>query len=367
MNALIDFTALYLISDGEAGDERGRTRGGSAEDTIYFPRLRRLCLRSASSIPSTILTPFVLAFPSLTHLDLSCTRATPELLDGLANAPRMRLVSLSLARCPRLTSDSVMNLLVHGYSTRGLHQLNLFGDVTCPFPLKEEDLFRIVKHAPCFLSGLLTYLDLSSNPVTPAILDAFADQPSLRSLGLSYIYDLELKTIAKFLGSKAINVEVLTIVSTAPELSPSAPLRESMIALHSHMIQPLCNIPFSMDPEPLPSKTRLRVLELKSHMLKNLSSTSHGDWKVIRSSGARGWYVDTTCGWVAEGPEGAVLKRNLPREHPLRRGLEQLAQSDGNVGTGIGWHTRKMEVLHGHGLLGREDGLYGAVSYAFAG
>jgi len=385
VKALTDFVAVYLISDEKEEEDRGRGRGGvvEPEPSVIFPRLRRLCLRSVSSVPSTILTPFVLAFPSLTHLDLSCTRCTPELLDSLAISPTLRLVALSLARCPRLTSESVTNLLVHGESTRGLQQLSLFGDVTCRFPLTEEDLLQIVTQAPMFHTGKVSYLDISSNPVTPDLLAAMPAQPGLRSLGLSSILDLSLKTIADFLRTKAANVEVLTLVSSCPELSPPTSIRESIFAIHNILVQPLCSVPFSLSAyslslsnpgyqiPPKQTPTRLRVIEFQASMLSALGGGA-GSWQVIKSKGARGWYVDTASGWVAEpgtntGGGGSSFRRELPLDHPLRQSLVWLSESGGNVSTGVGWHSRKVEVLHGHGLLGRDGGLYGAVSFSFAG
>ena len=371
---------MYLISDEEEEQARGRGRGGAVEASVTFPRLRRLCLRSVSSVPSTILTPFVLAFPSLTHLDLSCTRCTPELLDGLATSPTLRLIALSLARCPRLTSESVANLLIHGESTCGLQQLSLFGDATCSFPLTEEDLLQIVTQAPMFHTRKISYLDISSNPVTPDILAAMPAQPGLRSLGLSSIPNLSLQTIADFVRTKAVNVEILTLVSSCPELAAPTSIRESIFAIHNTLVQPLCSVPFSLsayslslsDPDyqmpPKRTPTRLRVIELQASMLSALGGAA-GSWQVIKSKGARGWYVDTASGWVAEpgSAGGSSFRRELPFGHPLRQSLLWLSESGGNVITGVGWHSRKVEVLHGHGLLGRDDGLYGAVSFSFAG
>jgi len=87
-----------------------------------------------------------------------------------------------------------------------------------------------------------------------------------------------------------------------------------------------------------------------------------GAWRIIRSKGGRGWYVDTASGWV-----DGVLRRDLDKDHSLRVAMERLADANGNVNSGVGWHARKMEILHGHGMLGREDGLYGAVSFAYQG
>ena len=101
VKALTDFVAMYLISDEREEEGRGRGRGGVVGPSVIFPQLKRLCLCSISSAPSTTLTPSVLALPSLTHLDLSCTRCTPELLNGLAT-PTIRRVALSLAHHRRL-------------------------------------------------------------------------------------------------------------------------------------------------------------------------------------------------------------------------------------------------------------------------
>ena len=87
-----------------------------------------------------------------------------------------------------------------------------------------------------------------------------------------------------------------------------------------------------------------------------------GAWRIIRSKGGRGWYVDTASGWC-----DGVLVRDLEESHPMRAELQRLADAHGNVSSGVGWHARKMEVLQGYGMLGRENGMYGAVSFAFQG
>jgi hypothetical protein len=48
--------------------------------TLSFPGLTRLGLCSVKSVAAPVLMLFILAFPSLTHLDLSCTCAMPALL-----------------------------------------------------------------------------------------------------------------------------------------------------------------------------------------------------------------------------------------------------------------------------------------------
>jgi len=144
------------------------------------------------------------------------------------------------------------------------------------------------------------------------------------------------------------------------------------MSLHQYIIQPLCTPPFSFSihPPTTPAEppTRLRIIELSKNMLNNLGAGA-GAWRIIRSKGGRGWYVDSASAWVAEAGvgDGPTLRRNLPVDHPFRVEMAKLSDANGNVSSGVGWHARKMEILHGHGMLGREDGLYGAVSFAYQG
>jgi hypothetical protein len=362
VNALAEFVTTHLLpSDSAVSDseEHMKNRDRIERDTpTVFLGLQRLGLRGVKSVLPSILTPFVLAFPSLTHLDLSGTRVTPELLEQLGESPTVRLHSLALARCTRLTSESIKNFLVHSPVTSRLQELSLYGDTTFPSPLSEDDLRVIFSLAPCFTSGNLVYLDLSSSPVTEdMLLDSCRPQPKLRSFGLSYIPDLALAAIVQFLRAKASNVEVLTIAGTSPELDctlrttaagiPLGSPRMASIALHTQLIRPLCTPPFefslSSSPSTKPAVTRVRVIELSTQLLGALASGA-GPWRVIRSKGGRGWYADTACGWVADGAEGSVLRRNLSPSHGFRVEMNRMADANGNVSSGVGWHARKMEV-----------------------
>ncbi|KAF8896267.1 hypothetical protein BD779DRAFT_1494941 [Infundibulicybe gibba] len=390
VNALTDFVNTHLLPPNPEHDDEPseRRRSPLFHEPLSFPGLQRLGLRGVKSMIPRILAPFLLSFPSLTHLDLSGTRVTPDIIKSLGDSPTVRLQSLALARCIRLTSASIKELLVDSPVTSGLIELNLYGDMTYSSPLTEDDLRDIVTLAPCFTSGELRYLDISSTPLTKDImLTAFKPQPQLRSLGLSHIPHLELKVVTEFMRVKASQVEVLTLVGTSPELdcgfrtgatgnldgTPRGSARQSSISLHTHMIRPLCTPPFSFSlsstpSTPKPPPTRLRVIELSTIMLGGLGAGA-GSWKIVRSKGGRGWYVDTASGWVAEfgSGHGSVLRRDLEATHPLRAEMEKLSEANGNVSSGVGWHARKMEILHGHGMLGREDGLYGAVSFAYQG
>jgi hypothetical protein len=348
VNALVEFVNAFLIAPNETeNDEDSRGRCGRfVEEPLTFPLLQRLCLRGAKSIPSNILNHFVLALPSLTHLDLSATRVTPEVLATLGSSGRMHLHSLALAKCIRLTGQSICNFLIDSPAARELKELNLYGDSTFFTPITEDELSDLVQRAPCFTKGQLEYLDISSTPLTPAILDLFPAQPKLRSLGLSFMPALPLDAIAKFLRTKAEKVEILTLISTSPDLGygPGAGVnpRQASLVLHSRLIRPLCTPPFSFSiasPTGLGGKapTNLRVVELAAPMLSGLGGGA-GAWRIIRSKGGRGWYVDTASGWCA-----GELKRDL-EDHPWREELQRLSDANGNVASGIGWHARKMEV-----------------------
>lgn len=400
VNSLTGFVNTHMLlnapeSDRSSEEEfshshrrRRSARLRLTEEPVTFPGLQRLSLRGAKSIPPQILNSFVIAFPSLTHLDLSSTRAGPDILDELASSPTVRLDSLALARCVRLTGSSIRNFLISAPAARYIKELNLYGDSTFPNPMSAEQFHDVFTMAPCFTSGEMVYLDISSAPMDEQLLDDIPAQAKLRSLGLSYIPGLPLMAVSEFVRTKTPQVEVLTLIGTSPEFGRVQP-RQASISLHSQLIRPLCTPPFqsglSSPPNASPAQppTHLRVIELSTPILAALGGGADS-WRIVRSKGGRGWYVDTASGWVA-GSGGAMLRRDLAKDHPWRRALERLADANGNVNSGVGWHARKMEVskpstmtvtvaesahpqvLHGQGLLGREDGLYGAVSFAYQG
>lgn len=346
-NALSEFVNVYITHEGLGFGTKDRgldLLAFSDHTTISFPGMRRLGLRGIKSIPPNVLNPFILSFPSLTHLDLSGTRVTPDLLLALGTSRTVRLQSIGLARCVALTGDSIADFLVQSPVSQNLTEITLYGDTTYPSPLTEENLQRIIKCAPSFTSGTLKYLDISSGPITSSLLRNFCYQPQLRSLGLCYIPALPLSTISDFLLEKAPNVEVLSMISTSPELNATMPKRQISLALQSQFVQRLCKNGSSfLDELPENPPTRLRVIELAVTTLNSLGF-GIGSWKIIRSKGGRAWYVDTASGWVAEHDTGSCLRRDLDATHPLRIELEKLADANGNVSSGVGWHARKLEV-----------------------
>jgi hypothetical protein len=345
VGALKDVVEAYLGGDIDEQETRRGRHSTNTIDCVVFPDMRRLGFRGAKSIEASVLESFVLACPFLTHLDLSGTRCTPDLLHNIGASNTVHLKALSLGRCPALTGSSLVWLLTRGRATFTLTQLSLYGDVTFPSPLTEEELRSIVTEAPCVRSGRLEYLDLSSSPMTSAILQVFPHQPTLRSLGLSYIPQLPLKCVADFIARSCCNLEIISIINTSPELL--GPSRYVSLALHQCIIAPLAKPPFAFSLSASASKqspaTRIRVIELSNQSLNGLGAGSDG-WQIVRSKGGRGWYVDSAAGWCATDGDRSILHRDLAKDHPIRKEIDKLADACGNVGSGVGWHARKMEV-----------------------
>ncbi|WWD09448.1 hypothetical protein V865_007572 [Kwoniella europaea PYCC6329] len=409
MNRFFD-TWLMPDEDSATDDDRGRERsrgrhrgrhGGYTTPEVTedesdahahrpkrkvpkFRALRRLSLRACTRLEPPVITGLVFACPNLTHLDLSGTRVPSDLLAYLTErCPRsLRLTSLSLARCPRLDPQIIVDFLCRCPAARDLVDLNLFVNPTQGNVIEQNDLMRLITEAPCIKSGRLRYLDLSSARFTPAHLsrEVFPKQPSLISLGLSHIPTLSLPPIAEFLLNVAPNVEILTLTGTATtsSLDPSLSPLQLTLELHARLINPLTTVPFSLSnlnisgalqgPNLNPGPTRLRVLELSPNIRRSI--TPNGEWQVVRSKGGRGWYVDLSCGWSRldgdiEGKEGWEFVRHLPRQDPRRKWLNHLSESNGKVGSNVGWHSRKMEVVKGMGMMGREEGLAGVGAFAF--
>lgn len=388
--SLLRFVQGWLVpSEGEFDPEEDRGRSRRDDRTWEssslpwikptFPGLKRLSLRGCVTLSSELITTLISCCPNISHLDLSFTRVSPATLQVLASQPDLKLTALSLARSTRLTSESVREFLMHAPCAATIIDFNLYGDQTYESPLNPEDLEIIIRYAPCFQSGQLRYLDLSGAPFSRELLDptVFSPQPRLKSLGLSFIPSLPLQPLANFLLHNASNIEVLTLTHSSTLLDLGLTLSSLAVNMnfHSKLVNPLCLPPFSVygpSPDGPGAPTRLRIIELSQTVRKALG-TGARDWKTIRSKGGRGWYVDTSAGWVGEhdhehhGPSRIVFKRLLDRDHPWRRYLEHLSQADGKVSSGVGWHSRKMEIVKGHGMMGREEGLYGAGAFAFEG
>jgi hypothetical protein len=389
-----DFYDSWLADDdddeeGDDGQSRGRSRrrlgdSDSESEVESSPALKRLSLRACTSIDSMILHDLLLCFPNLTHLDLSNTRVPSTYLAALTErAPgSLRLQSLSLARCARLDTHVIVDFICRSTAARELVELNLYVNPTQGNAINSEELTQLLK-APCFKAGKLRYLDLSSAGFSPAHLtpEYFPAQPSLLSLGLSHIPFLPLAPIAEFLMTLAPNVETLTLIGTSMEASlrPSASPLQINLEFHGRLINPTTTVPFSLSslslnaqsgPNLNPGPTRLRVVELASSVRRAITEGGggHGEWRVVKSKGGRGWYVDTSAGWIqdrSDSQEDWTYVRHLGKDHVWRKWLTGLSEASGRVGSGVGWHARKMEVVRGFGMLAREEGMAGAGAFAF--
>jgi hypothetical protein len=337
-------------TDDEAMTESGQSSIWSEHETgdggtgrrklkrIFFPHLRRLGLASAL-LPHSLLTAFVLSFPFLTHLDLTSTLATPLLIKHLAlagqNGPggrSMRLKSLNLSRCRLLTGEAILGLLcgdcppftsMNGMGRDGegeaswgsgeivsqLVDLSLFGDSTHPSPLAHAELKLILTISPAFNSGYLRSLDLSSTPLTDALLmDSFPAQPHLIQLGLANCRFITIRGVAAFLLSKAPSVEILDLSNSCPPavVVPVNAARRtginngapglSIMELHQVLlarvasVNPSSGVEWEARHATGMRGTNLRVVELDGKSLEGVQGGA-GDWKAIWGKGRRGWYV----------------------------------------------------------------------------
>lgn len=288
VNAFTEFVETHLMPPAEVDSSSCQAERSTFYEPLLFPGLQRLGMRGVKSILPKYLSPFLLAFPCMTHLDLSSTRVTADILRSLGESQTLCLKSLLLARCIKLTSESIKWFLVLSSVTSELTELNLYGDMTYVFSLNEEDLLEIFTLAPCFLSGEFVYLDVSSlsAPITGELLEIVKPQPKLRSLGPSHILNLPLKAITNFIKDKASNVEILTLINTSLELDcglrptsdPRASTRKTSVALHSQLIRPFSVSPQHFDVTLPPSN--LRVIELSMAMLSGLGAGA-GAWRII--------------------------------------------------------------------------------------
>lgn len=471
-----------------------------------FPSVERLCLHGVH-FASELLSPFILAFPRLTHLDLTGTRIDDALLQGMMANPDLELESLSLARCTRITSECLTEFLVDSGVCANLIELSLEGTLLFPTPVTPEDLKTILTMAPCMRSGALRYLDLSGCGLTNTLLiESFQRQPSLIDFGMSATPQVSLESLAEFLLNKAPNVQVLEMVDSC--IDPRQGTHPTIVKLNAALLEPCATVPplsiseqlaalgYSSSKElsdttntPRPSaRTNLRVLGLSPPVLRQAGAL--GSWRVIMGKGRRGWLVDTSSGpdpdavdddlegeETEEGGESGIKSsifdntttnrgkgldtlnerrgrdakrtvlgfepetpprrlsrspsvqrslsrtgrnssllrratssshsrsrpigisvtglpthtetdtssvsvgesaltepekpverkaqviRNLSKDHPRRKVLEDLSRANGHVAGTTGWHSKKMEVLLGLGMLGRENGSYAYSAY----
>lgn len=299
----------------------------------------------------------------------------------------IQLRALSLMRCTALTGPSIVEFFCNsGVSvTSQLVDLCLGSDESAPVPLDCNELSTLLTKAPCFKSGKLRVLDLSSCPFDDDILMSMPVTSDLITLGLASCRNITIPGVASFLEHKAHTVECLDLTrSCAPLHQPQAGLRRSVgvphldpLALHFHLLNHLA--PYDIDDLNARS-IRLRVIELEERALQGLGA-GVGAWKPIYC-GRRSFYIDTSVTGMFE--HGKRKLRKLEKDSDERLGLLKLTEKSTKTDASVGWRRKgslhlfafswfsrkeahgfsplgtafKMEVLEGHGLLGREDGLY---------
>ena len=325
MGALIDQHS-YIYTEPLVALESG----GPGDRLFYttYPHLKRLGLFNVTITPETI-GGFVLRFTSLTHLDLTSTRAGPILLQMLQmnGLKGMRLKALSLSKCRNLSEEALLRFFCGPKATlasdqagggwrEGWHEplvvselteLSLAGDPTQPSPITLEGAHQLVLQSVPFTKGLFVSLDLSSVELNDQILSVMAPQPDLVQLGLGSCLSITLGGLSSFLLEKAPGVEVLDLAgsceSSRSTLRPGQrslpPL--SITDLHTNLIDVIARpTPFfassSSSSSPSPSnlllldgrKTALRVIELDEATLNAIQGGAIG-WKVTWGKGQRGW------------------------------------------------------------------------------
>lgn len=309
--------------DDDDGERRGRsgartrdrTPGGRPAPRVSvrshgrsFPSLQRLGLAGVT-LARDVLSSFVLAFPNLTHLDLSQTKADAGLLEALADS-HVRLESLSLSRCRALTSQSIVDLLFSP-CTEDLIELALQGTLLFPTPLSPDDMRTVIQRAPCMRSGAMRYLDLGGCPLTDDELKLFHGQPALLDLGLGSIPSITLDGVASLLLHRAPNVQVLDLSHSCGAQSPSGFLHA--VSLYHDLLAPCTQRPQALaiaqqlrklglkqdeagdDEDDWHAPTNLRVVELSVGALNTVRG-GLSTWKVVWGTGRRGWVVDTAAG-----------------------------------------------------------------------
>ncbi len=302
-----------------------------------FPSLNRLGL-SGVTLDNDLLNPFVLAFPRLTHLDLSRTKADAALLNALSSSHQLQLESLSLAFCKRITSEAVTELLVDAPCTQGLVELSLAGTLIFPTPIDSEDLKVIITQAPASALANCATSTWAAVPsptsCSPHRTTAFVTRS--RPLPLSGYQARNCQQAAPRTRAQRADSRTLRLVHLAQlhrGLTTAIPGYDrddagaiNAVHLQSILVGPCAKTPpipisvqlammgFKTGSDPAASlpptaraATNLRVIGLNQASLRSVRG-GFGSWKVIRGAGRRGWVVDTAAGPNPEASDEALLE-----------------------------------------------------------
>lgn len=286
-----------------------------------FPYVQRLGLSGVRTQPAS-LERFVLAFPHLTHLDLSRTMITDTLLSALSSSTTLRLRSLGLAECVLLSSRGLTDLILSPLCW-DLNELSLRRTTDGP-ALTRGDAEQVLRKSPCLVRGQMRYLDLGGCGVDDVLLTLLPPQPWLLDLGLSRSPYLSLPAVASWLLFNGRAVEVLDL-SYSGDGTLHGPVTATK--LYTMLLQPLAEPPqpslteqlagLGNPPAPREATTNLQCVGLSPASLLTVGG-GIGRWRAIRGAGRRGWIVDTAAVTIVNPEVERAWVHNLSSLLPPR-------------------------------------------------
>lgn len=252
----------------------------------------------------------------------------------------IQLRFLSLMRCTSLTGEAIVEFFCGAGAsvTSKLVDLCLGSDDSSPTRIEYDQLSTVLQTAPCFHSGLLRVLDLSSCPLDDDLLLSMPITSKLITLGLACCRSLTLEGIASFLRDKAPTVECLDLNKSCAPLHQRPPLGSrrmtglphlNSLDLHFQLINQLCPEVDNIEDRPI----GLRIIELEERALAGLGA-GVGPWKPIYC-GRRCFYVETSITGFFEGGERRLVKLALDSEE--RQGMLKLTEKGTQSDARFGW------------------------------
>lgn len=295
--------------------------------------IKRLGLHGCTSVNPSCISTLLPRLPFLTHLDLTHTLVTDNMLQMIPRTAR--LSHLSLSRCNRLKGPAVVDFLAEHPAAQNLVFLNLLFESSRYRLLSVNDVDKLLPKLPSSLRSL----NLSGAKITAEHVPEFrrlAKQLEELSIGHADISLSEICTILE--------------PGVADDEGNKNPQKHSLRFLDLTGIA-------SVDPTVLlytqncglllPSSYPLQVIELSGKVIsgladRNISGKRLG-WKVM-DEGNRGWYVRANAGLHPGGVEVARKCLADDGERPWKMG-------------GKWWGNRKVECAYGQ--IGGIYGYYG--------
>jgi hypothetical protein len=131
----------------------GVFRSSSAMTLPEIMPIKRLSFHGCTILPGAIFETILPRLPQLTHLDVTHTRITDSALASIPHTAR--LTHLSIAKCPGLTGEKVVEFLAtHPAVKDTLVYLNLLMDVKSHEMFSVEDVMKLLPRLPKTLRSL---------------------------------------------------------------------------------------------------------------------------------------------------------------------------------------------------------------------